>query len=157
MNQSFYIGREIAEQKKIATFSKLALFLEDCEDITYEDIRDTVVRHLTKLKEQFSDYFPDLDSQAVSWIVDPFKCEIAVAPEEPQGLAESLLELRCNNEACIAFENKADLSNVWMSTAAKAFQIAHEEAVKKLLPFATTCLCEQDFSTLTNIKTKQRN
>jgi zinc finger BED domain-containing protein 5/7/8/9 len=41
--------------------------------------------------------------------------------------------------------------------AAKAFKIAHEEAVKKLLPFATTYPCEQGFSTLMNIKTKNRN
>jgi hypothetical protein len=72
-------------------------------------------------------------------------------------LAEALLELRSNNEARFEFENKADVSYFWMSRAAKAFKIAHEEAVKKLLPFATTYLCEHGFSTLMNIKTKQRN
>ena len=133
------------------------MFLEDCENITFDDIKDTVIRHLTKLKKRFDDYFPDLDSHNVSWVVDPFKCEIADVPEEPQGLAEALLELRSNNEARIEFENKADLSYFWMSRAANAFKIAHEEAVKKLLPFATTYLCEQGFSTLLNIKTKQRN
>jgi hypothetical protein len=34
-----------------------------------------------------------------------------------------------------------------MSRAAKAFKIAHEESVKKLLPSATTYLCEQGFRT----------
>ena len=29
-----------AEQNKIASFSKLALFLEDCENITFDDIKD---------------------------------------------------------------------------------------------------------------------
>lgn len=42
-----------------------------------------------------------------------------------------------------------------MPTAAKALKI--EEAVKKLLPFVTTYLCEQRLPTLMNIKTKQRN
>ena len=28
-------------------------------------------------------YFSDLDSSTVSWIVNPFKCEIAMIPEEP--------------------------------------------------------------------------
>jgi hypothetical protein len=44
-----------------------------------------------------------------------------------------------------------------MSRAAKAFKSAQEEAIKVLLPFATTYLCEQGFSTLVNLKTKYRN
>ncbi|XP_067141801.1 protein FAM200C-like [Centruroides vittatus] len=115
------------------------------------------MRHLTKLRERFFDYFPDLDLHTVSWVVDPCKCEIANIPEEPQGLAEALFELQSNNEACIQFENKADLSSFWMSEAAKVFKIAYKEAVKKLLPFATTYLCEQGFSILMNIKMKNRN
>ncbi|XP_042208694.1 SCAN domain-containing protein 3-like [Homarus americanus] len=66
-------------------------------------------------------------------------------PEEPEGLAEALLELRSNSEARMEFQNKADLSSFWMSKAAKAFKIAHLEATKMLLPFATTYLCEQGF------------
>jgi hypothetical protein len=83
--------------------------LEDCENITFDDIKDTVIRHLTKLKERFSYYFPDLDSHTFSLVVVPLKCEIADVPEEPQGLAEALLELRSNNEARIEFKSKADV------------------------------------------------
>ncbi|KAK2724253.1 hypothetical protein QYM36_000948 [Artemia franciscana] len=66
-------------------------------------------------------------------------------PEEHSGLAEAILDLGSNTEEWIQFET------------AKALKIAHEEAVKKLLPFGTTCLYEQCFSTLMNIKTKNRN
>ena len=75
----------------------------------------------------------------------------------PEGLAEALLELHSNSEACMEFQNKADLSSFWMSKAAKAFKIAHVGATKMLLPFTTTYLCEQGFSTLVNLKTKYRN
>ena len=92
-----------------------------------------------------------------NWVVDPFKCEMDNIREEPPGLAEAILELRSNTEARIQFESKENLSSFWLSEAAKAFKISHEEAVKKLLPFATTYLCEQGFSTLMNIKTKNRN
>ncbi|XP_050519383.1 protein FAM200A-like [Diabrotica virgifera virgifera] len=78
-------------------------------------------------------------------------------PEEPSGLAEAILEHRSNTEASIQFESKPNLSSFWMSKAAKAFKITHEETVKKLLPFGTTYLYEQGFSTLMNIKTKNRN
>ncbi|XP_072383865.1 uncharacterized protein [Diabrotica undecimpunctata] len=84
---------------------------------------------------------------------NPFICEIAMIPEEPSGLAEAILELRSN----IQFESKPNLLSFWMSKAAKAFKIVHEDAVKKLLPFGTTYLCEQGFSTLMNINTKNRN
>ena len=54
-------------------------------------------------------------------------------PEEPLGLAEAVLELRSNTEACIQFQSKLNLSSFWMSKkAAKAFKITHKEAVKKL-------------------------
>ena len=68
------------------------MFLEDCENITFADIKDTIVRHLIKLRKRFSDYFPDLDTRTVSWIVDPFKCEIAMIQEEPSALAEAIEE-----------------------------------------------------------------
>ncbi|KAK9885841.1 hypothetical protein WA026_013713 [Henosepilachna vigintioctopunctata] len=53
--------RQKVKQNKIASFSRLASLLEDCENITFKDINDTIVRHLIKLRKQFSDYFLDLD------------------------------------------------------------------------------------------------
>ena len=85
------------------------------------------------------------------------KCELADLPEESEGLAEELIELRSNSETRMEFETKDDLSSFWMSKAAKAYKTAHLEATKMLLPFATTYLCEQGFSTLVNLKTKYRN
>jgi hypothetical protein len=85
------------------------LFLEDFENITFDDIKDTVIRHLIKLRERFSDYFPDLDIHTVNWVVNPFKCEIANIPEEPPDLAEAILEFLPNTEPRIQFESKANL------------------------------------------------
>ena len=82
------------------------MFLEDCESITLADIKTS---HRTK-KAVFR-FFPDLDIRTVSWIADPFKCEIAMTRSQ--------------------FESKPNLPSFWMLKAAKAFKIAHEEAVKK--------------------------
>lgn len=131
--------------------------MEDCQDCSLSDIKESVTRHLTKLRNRFCDYFPELDSHTVSWVVNPFKSELADLPEQPEGLAEELIELRSNNETKMEFESKDDLSGFWMSKTAKAYKTAHMEATKMLLPFATTYLCEQGFSTLVNLKTKYRN
>ena len=93
----------------MAAFSRLALFLKDCENITFADNEATIVKYLNKLRNRFADYFPDLDTCTVSWVVDRFKCEIALIAEEPSGLAEAILEFRSNNEACIEFECKPNL------------------------------------------------
>ncbi|XP_068245162.1 protein FAM200C-like [Palaemon carinicauda] len=142
---------------KTAAFPKLGEFLEDCQDCCLSDIKESVTRHLTKLRNRFCDYFPELDSHTVSWVVNPFKSELANLPEQPEGLAEELIELRSSNETKIEFESKDDLSSFWMSKTAKAYKTAHMEATKMLLPFATTYLCKQGFSTLVNLKTKYRN
>ncbi|XP_068243859.1 protein FAM200C-like [Palaemon carinicauda] len=98
-----------------------------------------------------------IDSHTVSWDVNPVKSELADLPEQPEGLAKELIELRSSNETEMEFESKDDLSSFWMSKTAKAYKTAHMEATKMLLPFATTYLCEQGFSTLVNLKTRYRN
>lgn len=57
--------------------------MKDCENITFDDIQDTVIRYITKLRERFSDYFPDFNIE---------KCDIPSLPEEPPGLAYSIWE-----------------------------------------------------------------
>ena len=105
-----------------------------------------VIRHLTKFKEQITVYFTVFDSHKISWVVDPYRCYFEDVPDEIQGLAEALLELQSNNEASVEFANKiCNLTHFWMSNAAKAFNIAHEEGIKTL-PFAITYLFQQGSS-----------
>ena len=58
--------------------------------------RTSIVRNFIELRKRFSHYFSDLDTRTVSWIVDPFKCEITMIPEEPSGLVKAIIELRSN-------------------------------------------------------------
>ncbi|XP_068235516.1 protein FAM200C-like [Palaemon carinicauda] len=51
---------------KTAAFPKLGEFLEDCQDCSLSDIKESVTRHMTKLRNRFCDYFPELDSLTVS-------------------------------------------------------------------------------------------
>ena len=72
-------------------------------------------------------------------------------PEKLEGLAE---ELRCNNEARIAFEFEQVLQSFWMCRAVRILQL---EATNLLVVFPTTYLCEQGFSALANVESKYCN
>jgi zinc finger BED domain-containing protein 5/7/8/9 len=87
------------------------------------------------------------------WILNPFfPCE----NHELSLLNESqLLELSLDKLLEQSFNTK-NLNQFWISLR-NEYPNLYEEALKKLVPFATTYLCEFGFSTLTTIKTKARN
>ncbi|KAL4083263.1 hypothetical protein QTP88_028593 [Uroleucon formosanum] len=66
-----------------------------------------------------------------------------------------LLELSSDKLLEQSFNTK-NLNQFWISLS-NEYPNLYEEALKKLVPFATTYLCESGFSTLTTIKTKSRN
>ncbi|XP_060879137.1 protein FAM200A-like [Metopolophium dirhodum] len=84
------------------------------------------------------------------WILNPFlPCE----NHELSLLNEiQLLELSSDK----LLEQSKNLNQFWISLR-NEYPNLYEEAIKKLVPFATTYLCEFGFSTLTTIKTKPRN
>jgi len=111
--------------------------------------------HLSKLKNKLLKYFPsshDIRSNNM-WILNPFlPCE----NHELSLLNESqLLELSSDKLLEQSFNTK-NLNQFWISLR-NEYPNLYEEALKKLVPFATTYLCESGFSTLTTIKTKARN
>ncbi|XP_068247943.1 protein FAM200C-like [Palaemon carinicauda] len=112
-------------------------------------MKELVTKQLPKLENRFCDYFPELDSHTV-------KCELVDLPEEPEGLAEEVIELRSNSETSMKFETKDDLSNFYMAKMVKAYKTAQLEPTKMLPPFTTAYLCEQDLSTLVYLKPKYR-
>lgn len=52
--------------------------------------------------------------------------------------------------------DQTDLDEFWLKMQEK-YSTLSRKAVNKLLPFTTTYLCETGFSTMSVIKTKQRN
>ena len=100
-------------------------------------------------------YFPDLDEAADPWmkiIRNPFQRQLA---EIPRAAQEKFLELTTDGAAKDSF-NSCELPSLWLKWKGVCSLIS-AEAMKLLLPFSTTYLCEAGFSAAVAMKTKARN
>lgn len=70
--------------KRLLHFQSQPFFWEDCEDVSFSDIKGSGSLI----------YFPELDQHKTNWVVNPINCDM---PEGPSGLAEALLELLSNS------------------------------------------------------------
>ncbi|XP_003801892.1 SCAN domain-containing protein 3 isoform X1 [Otolemur garnettii] len=124
-------------------------------DIVY--LRKVISEHLTNLLECFEFYFPSKEDPRIgnSWIQNPFlsskdNLNLTVT------LRDKLLKLATDEGLKIHFENTASLPSFWIKVKNEYPELS-EIALKSLLLFPSTYLCETGFSTLSVIKTKHRN
>ena len=75
--------------------------------------------------------------------------------DEIDGLQEELIEVK-NDKILKNLFNRLSTTQFWTKVSHEK-KLLGGEAVKILIPFATTYLCEQGFSALATIKTKHRN
>jgi len=136
-----------------ASFPTLAQYMEDLEDYSFDEIKNTIMEHLSHLAVEFTHYIPDHEITCQSWIRNPFNVDIHDVSNHVPGLQEELVELK-NEETMRHMYKNETLSTFWINVK-KDKPIVGDEAVKVILPFVTTFLCEQGFSTLTKIKTKK--
>ena len=103
----------------------------------------------------FQFYFPTEDDprKGTAWIRNPFlpiKDRITVSMED------KLIELSADEGLKMRFENTESLASFWIKAKVEYPDLA-DNAIKTLIPFPTTYLCEHGFSTMSIIKTKYRN
>ncbi|UYV62972.1 hypothetical protein LAZ67_2002685 [Cordylochernes scorpioides] len=115
-------------------------------------IKKEVEETLTLLSASFDKYFPYLDVEKMEWVVNPFMhCEIQHLEGEMQ---ENLIDLK-NDLVFKRLFTEKELSEFWLCSNSK-FPKLSNAAIESLLPFGSSYLCEQDFSTLTEMKSKKR-
>ena len=117
-------------------------------DLIFSDIQ----QHLELLAEHFTKYFLKETFENFDRILNPFlvgKTDLLGREEE------ELAELSSDRALTMSFNEKA-LASFWLSVADE-YPLLSQKAIKMLLPFATTYLCETAFSALTNMKTKYRS
>ena len=155
-----------AFKKKISVWachvskSRLDMFPNACHEGQQLDragknvMRKTITTHLNKLLERFNDYFPEKQRDD-DWIRDPFGIDME-SVTLPSNEESQLVELSCDRTLKKKF-TEVSLSHFWCSTVMSEYPSLATRAVKILLPFSTTYLCECGFSALVQLKTKHRN
>ncbi|VVC25872.1 Hypothetical protein CINCED_3A012173 [Cinara cedri] len=101
----------------------------------------------------FEKYFKNEDTDKFAWIQDPFT---SIVPSEFISTEEeSLIELSCDSSLKSKFTNM-ELTKFWISIK-NEYLLVCEKALRVLIPFSTSYLCEAGFSAVAVIKSKYRS
>ena len=116
------------------------------------DIRSVFVQHLSKLELKFAHYFQE-DLSSYEWIQDPYAQPIPSSLTEKE--KENYIDLTCDSFLKRKF-NSVNLTNFCISLNDE-YPALTKKALRILVPFATSYLCEAGFSAMAVIKTKYRS
>lgn len=147
------LWRVRVERGSVEMFPTLEDILEKA-GLAVASVQQVATAHLMGLHEQFGDYFGE-ETMANQWVRNPFSF-----PAEPRdGLSiqeeEALLDLSSNMELQQKMR-EVSLAHFWLSVETE-FPSLSIRAIKALIPFTSTYLCECGFSALTLIKSKYRS
>ena len=127
------------------------------------DIKQTIIGHLELIAQKFRDYYGETleSTNENDWIIDPFACKDL--PQLPLHVAEEFMDMTAeatNRISFLSFKEKypKDSANIhfWASMQ-EVYPTVSKFVLQKLIPFATTWLCEAGFSAMSVLKTKHRN
>lgn len=141
-------------QRRFTLFPRLVEFIEENEGFDVDTIVDDITEHLKALHAHFKAFFPDLDVQSFALTRNPFGAGLDDVGEDDNA-QEEFVQLKADSGAQALFKT-VSLNNFWVAMQ-KSFPILAGKSLKLLIPFPSTYLCEQSFSTMVVIKTKYRN
>jgi hypothetical protein len=144
------------ERKSYTSLPVLQQFLTKSEDNLPVEVQDMIVEHMTDLASGLRKYVPAPDKNS-DWMRHPFKqqdvASLTILSENEQ---DQLVDLSCSRAWEIIFKEENDLCHFWFLARSEFTDLANK-ALKQFVPFCTTNLCEQTFSTLCNVKSVKRN
>ena len=140
--------------KNVAMFEKLTSILDNYgeDKVLPQFAKNEILLHLTALENEFSKYFPELSDDEFDLVRNPFKLSVERVPDD---LQDEFLELKTDSEVRDMFDEKS-ITEFW-PLMCESYPKVSEIAIRALLPFVSTYLCESGFSTLLQMKTKQRS
>lgn len=114
--------------------------------MTVNAILDTVHSHLGALIQKFHEYFPDIrDMTEWDCIRDPFCSEAREHCVLTGRAEEELIYVASDRSLQLLFRESKSLGQFWVFVA-KEYPTLGAAALKVLVPFSTTYLCENGFS-----------
>ncbi|XP_076035312.1 protein FAM200A-like [Oratosquilla oratoria] len=124
------------------------------EDGLSDPMAEDIKQHLEGLEEEFKYYFPGIknESNENKLIRDPFQRNVDDVPDAWQ---EEFLDLKNDSAAKDAFQNM-ELEEFWTQVRG-TYPLLATNALRILVQFSSTYLCETGFSALVHLKTKARN
>lgn len=130
--------------------------MSETEGLNKHLLKSLVVNYIKSLQDYFEKYFPasaDVRVQNMR-VVDPFVTVQNLSLSIPE--KEQLIEISSDIQLKLRKSHCKSVSEFWVPLIEEYPQLSFK-ALKMLLPFHFTYLCEVSFSTLSLIKNKQRN
>ena len=117
-----------------------------------------ISNHLQSLSQKYQFYFGELDVRMYCWVSDPFTANVNEILDLSVTKIDQLIEMSHStiNKAKHKSVGLVDFwSKFWIEMRSEYPEL-YDKALRILLPFATSYLCETGFSALTTMKTKHR-
>ena len=138
----------------VAMFEELSLILkvDDQELVLSDSQKELILQHLEALESEFMKYFPDINDDELGFVQNPF---ILPVEKIPDSLQDEFLERKADSFARDLFNQKSITE--FLPLTCNFYPKVAKKAIQDILLFVSTYLCESGFSTLLQMKTKQRN
>ncbi|XP_045121815.1 zinc finger BED domain-containing protein 5-like [Portunus trituberculatus] len=152
--EKIHLWKRKVQVGNFSTFSHLNELLSEKRKLEQYDFTKEVLSHLDSLAEEFMRYFPEVTMDNSLWtlVQNPFNTDVELLLDS---LQEEAIDLKCDSSAKRDFETMK-LEEFWLKYLPMYPKVG-EEALRVILPFSSTYLCEAGFSALVVLKTKQRN
>ncbi|XP_028968356.1 SCAN domain-containing protein 3-like [Galendromus occidentalis] len=136
--------------------NRLLSLLQEVKNHLSEGVVVIVREHLQTLMDLFGKYYPEQEDprNGSLWILDPFTAKIDDTNLCMKG-KESLLDLASDASLQMKFHASLSRAHFWLGVG-QEYPMLSAEAMKILVQFSTTYLCEKTFSSVTAIKTRYR-
>ncbi|XP_026821623.1 zinc finger BED domain-containing protein 5-like [Rhopalosiphum maidis] len=143
------------EKQNYDCFETFQTFITENDIKVADDIISHISLHLISLKDNFNFYFLEemKKYEQNSWVVNPFQKSISTGISTKAD--EELIDLSENSSLKLQF-SRNNVIQFWLSSQ-QIFPILSTEAIKILLPFSSSYMCEVGFSAMVGIKNKHRN
>lgn len=156
MKRKLEVWAVLIAENRFDSFPLLRDFLDETNFTADESLKSEMVDHLVQLRANLEAYFPTVslaDSTAFDWVRNPFGATTQFALTASQN--EQLVDLQHSSHLEERFASQP-MAEFWASIAS-TFPDLSKLALRILVPFVSTYLCETGFSVYAATKNKYRN